>query len=54
MMGTLAAIERMRSVMGPKCPAGPGHVESNRRVAHATFSSMVTGAGAGPAHVASE
>ena len=54
MMGTLAAIGRMRSVMGPKCPAGPGHVESNRCVAHATFPSLVTGAGAGPAHVASE
>ena len=54
MMGTLAVIGRMRSVMGPKCPAGPGHVENNRSAARATFSSTITGAGAGPAHVASQ
>ena len=54
MMGTLAANGRRRSVMGPKCPAGLGHVENNCRVARATFSSMVTGANVGPTHVASQ
>ena len=54
MMGTLATNGRTRSVMGPKCPAGPGHMESNRSAARATFSSTITGAGAGPAHVVSE
>ena len=54
MMGTLVATGRMRSVMGPKCPAVPGHVESNRSAARATFSSTITGAGAGSAHVASQ
>ena len=54
MMGTLVGNGRMRSVMGPKCPAGPGHVESSRSAARATFSSTITGAGAGPAHVASQ
>ena len=54
MMATLVANGRMRSVMGPKCPAGPGHVESNRSAARATFSSTITGVGAGPTHVASQ
>ena len=54
MRGTLAANRRMRSVMGPKCLAGPGHVENNRSAARATFSSTITGAGAGPTHVALE
>ena len=54
MMGKLAANGRMRSVMGPKCLAGTGHVENNHSAACATFSSTITGAGAGPAHVTSQ
>ena len=54
MMGKLVVNGRMRSVMGPKCPAGPGHVGNNRSAARATFSSTITGTGAGPTHVASQ
>ena len=54
MMGTLVANGRMRRVMGPKCPATPGHVENDRSAARATFSSTITGARVGPAHVASQ